>query len=450
MPRRALCATALCMTLAAPPTLAGDAELLRLLGMLRDNGTLTEAQYRELEAALRAGGAEAPAAPPIHPAQGPRPAPPPVRPDTHVTTRGGLEAVSPDGAFAFDLGGRIQVDAAFFDDDASDIGDGTELRRARLELTGAMQGDWEYELSVDFAEDDLEVKDARIDYQGWDPLQVRVGQFKEPFGLEQQTSSVHLTFLERGLPDALVPDRSLGLGVLGHGRDDHWSLAAGLFGEPVGTNNKDDEGWGVGARATYAPWNARRRALHLGLAANYREPPEDDRELRLRARPESHQGPRLVDTDDIEDVTATLRYGLEAAAVYGPASLQGEYVRAEVRRDAGEPDATFDGWYLYGSWLLTGESRPYDGTQGRFEGIQPLTPLGYAGAGAFELAARYSHLDLNDGDIRGGGQDDVTLGLNWYPNANLRLMANYVQVDTDEEAGDDDPDIFQLRFQAAY
>ena len=159
----------------------------------------------------------------------------------------------------------------------------------------------------------------------------------------------------------------------------------------------------------------------------------------------------ILDTGKIKSVESYSTYGVEAAMINGPFSLFGEYIRSDISRDGNESLA-FDGWYLGGSWLLTGESRNYRSRKGAFGGVEPGNSYG-----AWELAARVSELNLNDGGVDGGRERNFTLGLNWYPNPRVRLMANYIMVDNDEEAdadgdagGDDDPGIFQARVQTTF
>jgi len=130
----------------------------------------------------------------------------------------------------------------------------------------------------------------------------------------------------------------------------------------------------------------------------------------------------------------------------GPFSLQGEYIHSAVDSEqAGDPD--FSGFYAYASYFLTGEHRPYKNTAGKFSRVKPKKNFGAGGPGAWELAARYSHLDLNDEDIEGGELDDITVGLNWYLNPNTRIMWNYVHTDLD---GVGDADAFQMRAQVDF
>jgi phosphate-selective porin OprO/OprP len=102
---------------------------------------------------------------------------------------------------------------------------------------------------------------------------------------------------------------------------------------------------------------------------------------------------------------------------------------------------------VYGSWFVTGEHRRYNVKKGTFKQLRPKTKYR-----ARELAARYSEVDLEDENISGGEEDNITLGLNWYLNRNIRFMANYIRVDADPDrsGNSESPDIFQLRAQGIF
>ncbi len=148
-----------------------------------------------------------------------------------------------------------------------------------------------------------------------------------------------------------------------------------------------------------------------------------------------------MDTGTISNVEDITLVGVEAAGVWGSLSMQGEIISANVGIKAAN-DTTFSGAYAFISYFLTGESRPYSVKDGTFGRIKPKSDNG-----AWEVAGRYSTLDLTDGTVMGGKEDNFTLGLNYYVNPNVKFMANYVAVDTDSVAGDDDPSIIQMRAQ---
>jgi phosphate-selective porin OprO/OprP len=136
-------------------------------------------------------------------------------------------------------------------------------------------------------------------------------------------------------------------------------------------------------------------------------------------------------------------YGLEAAGVLGPLHAEAEYMLANV---SAAEDVEFDGWYVEGGYFLTGESRPYSADQGKWKRVTPEGP-----GGPWEVALRYSTVDLTDGGIDGGEEDNVGVALSWYPNDYLRFSANYIEVIDHERAGvSDEPSIFQLRAQVAF
>lgn len=404
-----------------------------LLEILRNNGTITVEQYQQLRE------------------QEIKEYPSVSEKESSIKTRfgktGGLTWKDKERGLELELGGRIFFDAVSYNEDNVPLGSGTELRTARISLKGSVAEDWKFKAQYDFAENELSVKDVYFRYSGVRHLGgVSVGHFKEPFSLEDQTSSKNITFMERSLPvDAFSPGRAVGLGIDQHGNS--WNLSAGLFSESVGDDPDDEnnEGWGIAGRGTLSLDRGDRHSLHLGAAGEYRQPDTAD-EVRFRAGPESHlTAVSLVNTGVIDSVDHRVSLGLEAAVVAGPVSLQAEYIQAQVQRQAGNSDLDFDGWYIYGSWFLTGESRPYNRADGAFDRLIPSSD-----SGAWELGLRLSMLDLNSEDVLGGEAESATFGLNWYVNPRIRFMANFIQMDTERRGVNDDPDIIQLRSQFVF
>ncbi|MCW8955609.1 MAG: porin, partial [Gammaproteobacteria bacterium] len=277
--------------LISAPVMAADDDFFKLLDMLRDNNSLTQKQYDAIVESIEDKESNADNA------------------GVMVATEGGLELGSYDGQFSFELGGRLMIDLAAYQQDSIALGNGTGLRRARLEAEGVMYSNWGYEFGVDFADGDADVKDAYIEYLGEFDSSTKMGQFKEPFSLEELTSSRYITFMERALPNEFAPGRNIGVGMshLGEG----WTAAYGLFGEAFDDDAADegDEGWGVTGRFTYAPWQEDRKALHLGLALSQRTP-DDESEIKFNSRPESHiTDIKYLDTGNIADVDQVSLYG---------------------------------------------------------------------------------------------------------------------------------------------
>ncbi len=355
-------------------------------------------------------------------------------------------------AFEINPRGRFHLDYAFHDSDATDLDDTFRNRRSRLGLSGTIEDDWAYQIEYDFAENDVAARDIYLRYTGWDAGNLTIGQFKVPFSLEELTSSNNITFIERALPVGMyAQSRRTGVGFAGSGESFTYSVMG--FGQGIGSSvrstagssNSGDEGIGLGGRMTFTPVNRDGNLLHLGIAVTTEEPENKaDNQVRFRNRPESRPtGIRLIDTGTISDVDRINQVGLEAGWQTGPFSIQGEWMRSDVNRNGGNPDYSLDGYYINASYVLTGESRGYRG--GVFRGISPERS-----SGAWEVAARYSHASLDDGDLAGGKESNVTLGVNWYANSRIRLMANYIMVDSERGGVSDDPNIFLVRAQVAF
>jgi len=353
----------------------------------------------------------------------------------------GLRIKSKDGNFSFKAGGRIHADYAHYNDDISKMGNGAALRRARVYFKGKVSNNWRYKTEIDFAENGkVGPRGVWLGYKGWKPISLKLGNFQEPFSLEEMSGSNTITFMERSLANTFAPSYRLGLGASGHG--DFWGLSTGIFADTLSSSN----GWAVASRASLAPLLFENKLVHLGVSSEYRQTGARNR-IRLRARPESGVTKSyLVNTNYINNVDHTWLIGTELAAAYGPISLQGEYIHNKVFRTVGT-NLDFYGAYVQGSWILTGESRPYNAKQGVFTQLTPLHSYG-----AWEFALRYSTLNLDNNDITGGKEDNFTLGLNWYANYNIRFMLNYVFVNAHPNSNgfEENPNILQMRGQLVF
>ncbi|MGA1791853.1 MAG: OprO/OprP family phosphate-selective porin [bacterium] len=294
------------------------------------------------------------------------------------------------------------------------VGNETELRRARIDLKSKIDKDWEAELQVNFEDEDSgpEVGDAFIAFSGWDDMILKVGQTKEPFGLEELTSSSNITFIERSMATAaFAPGHHPGLGLSGDRKSFTWAFG---FYEADDRENKRDT-YALTGRFTFTPWEYKKRVLHFGISGSERD--FGGEIYRIEERAGVHTAGEIIRSIEIQTDDVRL-LGVEWAWIMGAFSLQAEHMTAKIKAADGE-DATYTGYYIQGSYFLTGEYRPYK--NGTFRQVKPDTKYG-----ALELVSRFSYLDVED-NHRGVGAENLALGVNYYPGKRVRLMANYIK-----------------------
>lgn len=372
--------------------------------------------------------------------------------DGRVSFPGGRPTISSaDGRFSAGITGRIHFDTAFYLQDKTratvpaavdDLNDGTNFRRARLGIVGRAFKDFEYTLVYDFGgspDNTGSIDEAKLSYLGIPNVALEIGAFKPSLTLEDSISSNDISFLERS--SAVNIATSLAAGTARNAVGARWwgdrhFIGGYLTGGVTGVEADDEQRSGT-FRGVYLPWRDETTLVHLGASGSYVFEPNQTNGaadgIQLRDRPELRvDSNRLIDTGAI-DADSAYSYGGELALQHRNFSLQGEYLRFGIERKANLSDVEFAGWYVMGSWVLTGESRSYSNSRGAFGTVRPAKPFNMADGtfGAFELVARYSSVDLNDANILGGEQDIVTAGLNWYLNGNFRLMFNYQYVDVD-------------------
>lgn len=337
--------------------------------------------------------------------------------------------------------GRVYLDGAYYFDKQVPMNNGTEIRKARFALKTTLWNHWATEFDLDFADEDLDIKDMWIGYFFTPRHYLKAGNFKEPFGIENSTSSRYIKFMERAYASNLFPpDRHIGLSYTGYG--DFWWASAGLFGEKVEDEVDDgDESYAFTGRSAFFPVHQDGKLLHLGFSASRRKGDAngyqadgtlEPSQVEFEVKPESHVDRKeFLETGDISFVSHVNRFGIETAASYGPVSFQAEYARAYVQREQDLSTIQFDGGYAQATCFLTGENHTYWPSQAEFGRVKPLHDYG-----ALELAVRYSTANLNDfnASITGGQAENVTVGLNWFATANFNLLLNYAYVNNDRYA----------------
>jgi phosphate-selective porin OprO/OprP len=327
--------------------------------------------------------------------------------------------------------------------------DSATNRRKELGLTLKKNG--VYDAIVDFEYQGKTWLDVFLRVQskavfGKDYGAFRFGYSKTPVGFEGVTSTKADTFLELALPSqAIFEGRRTGIDWAFE-RPAYIINAGYYWGQDL---LGDNDGTTLASRVAWTPRKKDGDVIHLGVSASRenRDGTTDGRGIdhpasaRISTAPEAGLTPvRLVDTGSLSNANRVERSGLEGLWINGPWSVQAEDLREHVSRYGGKPDSCASGFYVFGSWVVTGESRPYAG--GNVGNIKPKGPWG-----AWEMLLRYSELDLNDGTIQGGKEHDWTLGANWYLTQHFKFQANYIWAKSDKGNLSIDPRIFELRAQ---
>jgi phosphate-selective porin OprO/OprP len=357
------------------------------------------------------------------------------------------------------------------------LDNGVNVRRARIGVIGKFMEDWNYALIYDFggASDGFAstasvggvpvgflpggavsgIENAYLSYTGIKPfggkLAIEGGVMDLPYTLDEASSSNDIPFMERA--SAGIAATNIAAGDFRSTAGARWytdTFWAGAYvtGPATGAIHSASsinppgttEQYGAFARVAGQVVSGKDYSLHIGGDAQWLiQPPHNliagTQTLTLSDRPEVRIDPTvLVSTGAIAGVSGAQVYSAEAAATYGPLFFQGEYFWFNVDRNAFAPlpSLRFQGGYAEAAYVLTGETRPYNPGSASYGGIAPANPFSLTGGwGAWEIAGRYSTIDLNDRvgsaiGVAGGRQTIYTLALNWYVNRNVRFMFDYL------------------------
>lgn len=407
--RLSLMAAALSCTMSTP-LLAQDVTLpADELAAMRAQLAAMNARIDQLEGELAATKAEAAEAGQVVDA------PAPAADSEPVST------LAKSDGWSFKPRGRLMFDAGFTnapDSTGASDGFGNEVRRARLGASGDMPGGFGYKFEVDFAGNEISVADAILSYENG-PIEIAIGQHNNFQSLEELTSSLHTTFIERAaFTDAFGFERRLGASVT-YARGDVLAQA-GVFTDNL--EDTDSKNRGADARIVFMP-KAGDTQLHFGGSFHYNDLDDPAAQLRYRQRPLVHfTSQRFIDTRSMGADSET-GYGLEAAAIAGRFHAAAEGYWQSVDMPGVADDPTFFGGYVEAGVFLTDDTRGYKG--GKFDRTKPSSPVGEGGIGSVQFTLRYDHLDLNDAGIVGGRQAGYFAALVWKPTDYTALMLNY-------------------------
>jgi phosphate-selective porin OprO/OprP len=355
----------------------------------------------------------------------------------------GLRFETNDKTFKFKIGGRLHLDAAGHPGhlplNRAGTGfvsptDGIEVRRGRIYVGATVYSDWDFLIDVDFADDKVAVKDLFLSYNGFDWGRFTAGSQKQPFSLGVEMSSNDIPFVERGIDNELIipfVDRALGGRFDSHGK--HWHVGLGVYGDGIDPTEDLDEGWGVTGRAVFAPIITDKKILHLAFRTAYREPSAfGGNAARVRTETTHFSNLFISNTMNILNTNRVVLYGPEAAVVWGPFSLYGEYNQAWFEEGLGAPNLNFLSGHVAFTWSLTGESRAasYTIKSGEFKRLKPKSNFSLKNRkwGAFEVATRYAYIDVSDKNVAGGQEGRVSTSLNWYLNPVIRMMFDWTHI----------------------
>ncbi len=397
----------------------------------------------------------------------------------------GFNFRSNDTNFVLKIRGLLQADSRFYiDDGGNNRNDTFILRRARPNIEATLWEKIDFTLVPEFGggsnnadgnpSSSASILDAYANFRYSPALQLRVGKYKSPVGLEQLQSDSQAFFMERGLPSSLTPNRDVGIMLHGEVLDGVVNYAAGVFngvGDNRNSPNLDiDDEKDVAARLFFHPFQKfdiePLQGLGLGVAGTYG----------------NHDGVQGINNYSTEGAQTYFSYNPVNASVRADGTawrftpqayyywrslgVIGEYVVSsqEVRATptaagglAGEADLQHRAWQIAAGYVLTGEDSS-------FRGVNPKKPFSLTENqwGAWEVIARYTHLDIDDEtfptfsnpNTSASEANGLGFGINWYANRNVRAALNYIH--TDFKGGDngtvtrEDENAVLTRLQVAF
>lgn len=383
---------------------------------------------------------------------------------------------NPDDFLDLRLTGFFQLDSGWYSQDTNnrntlgDIADGTGFRRARLAGAGKVAERTSFIMEFDFAQAQARFVDVWMQFHDTPLGNIRVGRYRQPFGMAELTSIRELPFLERPVTFALAPFRQTGVMLYDTALDERmtWAVSGYRYlSDNFGNVYADTGGYGMASRVTYLPVDCGdERLVHVGADYSYNNPGRGFVQYASQDQFFVGQQPALgpaglsvlpivgvppfVNTGAIPTQRTSL-VNLEGAVSFGRLVIQSEARWASVNQTNGVSN-TFPGAYVHVRYVLTGETIPYKRKAGVFGRVRPFAPVDiFCGQwGAWEIAARMSYLDLNGTALPGPGRriTDSTVGLNWYINSRTKFQFNWIHSSlNDPTKGNSNADVLAVRGQ---
>jgi len=338
-------------------------------------------------------------------------------------------------------------------EDAIQLSDGGHIRRARMTFKAQVSDKWYGEVDLDFRDLEIDINDVYVEYTVNSKFGIKLGHFREPFGMMTNTTSRYVSFMERPLSSEMDPSRHLGIGTkYSHSR---FMAGFGLFtDEAFGIEAKDvrrkqrtgvESSWAVTGRLMGYALNQNNLALGFGVGGSYRTPMITDEgfnTVRVRVNDENRTSQkRFLDTDAIKYVKNITLINGEIAFAWNSIRLQGEYKvmnlnRGKIYSDINYTgqninDAKFSGYYVEVGYFLFGDKQNFNFSDGEFTRVTPKSKRG-----TIELGARYSTLNLNSEEaaVFGGEGKISSILVTYWAKSNVRIILNAAYVDHDDHA----------------
>lgn len=390
-----------------------------------------------------------------------------------ASAKDGFSLKSNDGAYTFRLRGYVHVDARVFRNDRQDRSvDTLLLRRVRPIFEGTLAKRFAFRIMPDFGGGTTTLQDAWLDWKPSDAVQLRVGKFKAPFGLERLQSATDLSFVERALPTGLAPNRDLGLQLAGSLVGGKLDYAVGLFnGVPDGGSADSDtnDGKDIVARVFFSPWKGTPSALaglSFGLAASQGDQQGSLTSPGLAGYRTAGQQTFFswrADTTAAGTVIADgsrTRLSPQATWYVGPFGLLLEAVQSEheVRRGTTVDTLTHEAWQVSGTWVLTGENASFRWYQPQRAFDRGASDPAKRGWGGVAIVARWNAFTADADSFptfaASSAVEEATawaLGVDWTLQRQIRLLVDY-EVTTFDGLGAVRPDekVLFTRFQIGW
>jgi phosphate-selective porin OprO/OprP len=335
---------------------------------------------------------------------------------------------SPNDAYKLHLTGYVQaVDRFYSGQEPAGTPSTFVMRRVRPTFEGSLASYYDFRIMPDFGGGAATLYDAWGNIHYWDQLQLKIGKFKEPVGIERLQEDKWLFLLERGLPSDLMADRDIGAQLFGVLFDNRVEWQAGVFnGVPDNTATVDTDGNSgkdFAARLFIHPFHHTQVTLLDGLGAGIAGTYGDERGTTIDSFKSTFQNVFFTYGSTVFASGSRYRFSPQMNYYYGPIGFFSELVQTGQALGA-----TFA--HKTGSYVLTGENATYNGVTPR----EDFTPFAGSGWGAWELAARIGELAadrqayaLGFVDPTKSARTDLewAVGVNWYLNRNVKFVLNY-------------------------